>query len=653
MEKFPIVYICDEGYSIPTIVSITSLLKNRKKGIFYKIYILTSYLPESIENDFKRIEMLYEDVEIKIIKLCVKKYDSIYKKYDGNTGAGSIIALLKFDIANVIREKKVLYLDGDTIVRKDISELFYMDIENYVAGVIKDSAKIYNKNGLRGKLPKYFNSGVMLLNLDYFRNNNYFEKLIDAKQKQSNINLVDQDAFNIAFRGHTKLLPVKYNALLINLVNSINLFNMNEFNAFYDTHYSCFYDLNEDVSILHFASKLKPWIYCDTPYADEWLKYYQYYPFNKMLQRKNFNSKSKLIINNEIPIILATDENYLPQTSITIISVLENNPKYYFNFYILIPNKFDEQTERKFFLIKKLYKNCKIDFIEMKDAFNDVKLNIPHITSPTFYRLMASSLFPKYNKIIYLDSDVIVEGDIAKYYSIDLNGYYVAGVKAPSYHAAPDGNKKYCKNNGLPAIDQYINAGVIIMNLEELRKNNMEDLFIELSKKGYRSQDQDVINGACYGHIKHLHYKYNCMITKYENERKQLKKVFTTEEINEANNMPVIIHYAAEEKPWKDIYCALADRWWRYAFISPFYFDIIEKFEKNIIKNVKEYRILSQNLKNKEISKLKRELNSNNLQKVDKYTFHYLNKKLINGIKCYKEHGLKYTLFRILDKIKN
>ena len=403
-------------------------------------------------------------------------------------------------------------------------------------------------------------------------------------------------------------LPITYNVPVYKLKKYKKLFKMQDFNSFYNVSYSCLYDLYENASIIQDTDK-------DVIRKN----------INNFTGDDNYIEKSVA----KIPIILATDENYVPQTSVTIISILENNKNLFFDIYILVPFKFQVETEKKFALIKEQYKNFDITYIEMKDAFSDAKLNIKHITSPTFYRLMAPSLFPQYRKVIYLDSDVIVEGNIGEFFNIDISGYYIAGVKAPAYHFSK--NVNYCKENGLPAIDQYINAGVIIMNLELLRENNMEEIFIKLSKKGFRGQDQDILNGACYGHIKILEYKYNCMINKYENITKQLKKVIPLEEIYEAYNEPVIVHYADRKKPWNNLNSALADRWWKYATLSPFLEYMINVNIKDIISNAKEYRTT---------------------KKVDSDIV-YIKNIIEKTFLFYKKNGLKATIMKIGEKIIN
>lgn len=591
--RCPLVMIFDDKFFTPACVTITSLLLNKNQDSEYIFYVCTPNLSEENEKILKRFMECYEGVRLNIIRTSVKKYESIYTQYDGNTGAGSITAMIKFDIPTLIEENIILYLDSDLIIRSDLSPIFNYDINEKYAAVVRDSGIIYNKSGLRGQLPLYFNSGVMLLNLQRMRDTNATDLLINTKKTLNN-NLVDQDAFNYVFNNNVVELPIKYNCLIVNLFNSCNKFDIRELNEIYGTCYSCIYDLYDSACIIHYASKEKPWKYRDAPFSKEWEKYYLASPSRELVRQETLKDH---VSQKNIPFILATDNNYTPQTGITILSALENRlSEVFYSFYILTASDFDSDTDERFQQIAKKYGNCSIEYIKMnEDLFKDVKLSIPHITHPTFYRLIAASFFPKYDKLIYLDSDVIVEGDLLDYYNLDLQKYYIAGVKAPSYHWAPNGNKEYCDRNGLPGIDQYVNAGVLIFNLKKIREDKIEEEFIRLSKLGLRSQDQDVINRACYNHILHIPYKYNCMIAKYEKNPEQPEKIFSMNEILEANNCPVITHYAAEVKPWADLSCPLSDRWWKYARMSPYFDIMIQRYGDKLIDNGKKIRLNGQN----------------------------------------------------------
>lgn len=574
--------IFDDNFFIPALTTITSLLENTKLQKI-TINVITTGISEDNVLILKSVEKKY-DIKIIIHLKSVSDYQSIYQQYDGNTGAGSIIALLKFDLWNILPEDYILYLDSDLIIKRDISELFDIDLESNYAAVVEDSGTLYNMSGLRSSIKNYFNSGVLLLNGRQLRKDQLTNKLIEIKRSLEDHTLVDQNAFNIAFDGNVICLPIKYNCLAINLFNSASRFDIRDLNQKYSTNYSCIYSIVDDASIIHYASKEKPWLFEYVPFIDYWNYYFKKSPCSDMPLSREKGEDYQF---TEIPIMLATDDNYTPQTGVTIISALENRIRdVFYSFYIFTASEFGIETLAKFHQIEEKYPKCSIICLKMDDnLFSDVKLNISHITRPTFYRLVAASKLPQYEKIIYLDSDVIVEQDLSEYFNFNLSGYYVAGVKGASYHWPADGNKAYCKENGLPAIDQYVNAGVLLFNLSNIRLDNVEEEFIKLSKLGLRSQDQDVINRACYNKILHLPYKYNCMVAKYEKTPKQLLKVFDQAQINEANNCPTIIHYAAEKKPWADLSCALADRWWKYAYGSPYYGEMIEKNRMKLLDN--------------------------------------------------------------------
>lgn len=600
--NYPVCFVLDQNFVLPASTAIYSLLRNKDNAINYRIYVCCNDISDQSKKYLETIVKKFEQCQINFIDLNLEKYNSLFEHYDGTTGANSITAFAKFELPYLLEnENFVLYLDCDTLILKDISEIFSYTLDELYAAVIKDSGRIYNYEGLRADIDDYFNSGVMLLNLSKMRNDNATDKLIKAKIELNNHKLVDQDAFNIVFQNAKLLLPVKFNALMINLYNSCKKFNIHKFNAFFNTSYSCIYDLEDDVHILHFASKEKPWIYNDVKYSKKWLECYSEIenPIFTEIQKLNFHNNNNVSSSPIVPIMLATDNNYLFQTAVTIVSVLENlSKKVKVDLFILIPSpidktEFNEITEKYGDSIVSIH----YVIVDNEKYFKEVKIKIKHITKPTFYRLIAPSMIKEYDKIIYIDSDVIVESDISEYYSTDLGQNYLAGVLATSYVTARNGNEKYCKDNDIPKIDQYINAGVIIMNLGQIRADLLESEFLSRVPKGYRSQDQDILNGVCYGKILHLPYKYNCQISKYECDYDNLLKVFSLAEINEAHNCPAIIHYASNIKPWNSFGCVLADRWYKYSkklsnfnkFLSKSLNLFIEEGMRYRVENYKQY----------------------------------------------------------------
>lgn len=264
-----------------------------------------------------------------------------------------------------------------------------------------------------------------------------------------------------------------------------------------------------------------------------------------------------------IPVAFATDENYAFQTYVAMHSIMKHaSDGSNYRFFILTPAGFSEKSKQMLNSISNYFDSCTVEFINSSEDFNQVSTHIPHITVPTFYRLCLPKYLADYDKCIYLDSDTVICGDLRTLYECNVDDYFLAGVKAFGYHTMKD-NEKYCKRNGLPALDQYINAGVLLINLKRMRKEGIDKQFTELLyKQSYDSQDQDIINICCYGKIKFIPLKFNAMTTRLYGNDELLLKVYSRTELDEARKNPIIIHYADKEKPWNNMGCVLASRWW-------------------------------------------------------------------------------------------
>lgn len=193
----------------------------------------------------------------------------------------------------------------------------------------------------------------------------------------------------------------------------------------------------------------------------------------------------------------------------------------------------------------------KYDFIESSLWF---------IKKATYYRLVLAQVLDE-EKCLYLDGDTIVCHDLQELYETDMDGYCMAGVKAVHYHR-DEIDPEYCRKAHLPDKKQYVNAGVLLLNLSLIRKMNLVPEFLRRMSLGLPSQDQDVLNGACYGYIRFLPMKFNTMVKYAYLPLSGYHNCFTYEEILEAWNDPVIIHYADDKKPWDYLDRVFSDYWW-------------------------------------------------------------------------------------------
>ncbi len=270
----------------------------------------------------------------------------------------------------------------------------------------------------------------------------------------------------------------------------------------------------------------------------------------------------KDILNGEIPIFFSTDDNYVPFLDVAIRSLIANASKdYQYKIIILNTGLKQESIDRVEMLEND---NFTIEFADISDHIDHIRHKLPnkyHFGLATWYRLFIQSLFPQYDKILYLDCDIIVLGDVSELYFIDLEDNNIAGVIENWILHSPIFSL-YTKEAVGVESKYYINAGIMVMNLAKFREEKIEEQFVDLINTynfDVIDPDQAYINYLCQGKIKYLPFEWNR----------------TPLEIVECNE-PKIVHYALGAKPWQVPDTFLGFHFWEYAKDSPFYEDILK-----------------------------------------------------------------------------
>lgn len=197
----------DENFSIPALVCITSIFENNR-GENCHIYILTDGLSETARAKFCQLSQVYKQ-PIDILYIDKHRFEglTVSERYP-------ISMYYRFLLPEMLPdEDSVLYLDCDIIVRRSLKELFSIDIKDYAIGAVVsqscDWIKWYNDHKL---MTPFFNSGVLLMNLDYWRKNNIFEALVKwVADNPGGLWLPDQSALNKVLEGRVKYLDYTYN----------------------------------------------------------------------------------------------------------------------------------------------------------------------------------------------------------------------------------------------------------------------------------------------------------------------------------------------------------------------------------------------------------------------------------------------------------
>ncbi len=297
-----------------------------------------------------------------------------------------------------------------------------------------------------------------------------------------------------------------------------------------------------------------------------------------------------------VPILLSADTNYFIPLVVTIESLLAHSSRaadYYFE--VLAPQRYSDEELLILQHIEDRYQNCTIHIFEMKKYYEEIPSSIAHISSAGFYRLRAASILKAFDRCVYLDTDIVVTGDILELFMTDLQeNEYIAAVKAPHFHLLDDRYEahrieRHRAELGIPSMSGYVNSGVLVMNLSAIRKNGIEGQWIKLVSRNFSVTDQDVINVACFGHIRLLPPKYNLIFTAGLTKEK-LAFVFGEETAADAMRRPVVIHYASRLKPWNSVGLYRSHDWWKTVYQTECAQKAWEHFERDMLEREKAIR---------------------------------------------------------------
>lgn len=256
-----------------------------------------------------------------------------------------------------------------------------------------------------------------------------------------------------------------------------------------------------------------------------------------------------------IPIFFAVDDRYTPYLAVSIRSLIDNASKNFnYKIYILIDSlslencKNLEAMQNSYVSIEFVCVKQKLDSISSKLHLRD------YYTKATYYRFFIPSLFPQYDRGIYLDCDIVVLGDISELYLMDLGNNYVAAAQEEVMDKVPIFGQYVESVLEIPC-QKYFSAGVMVMNLDALRRSDVESAFVRvLSWRQFRvTQDQDYLNVLCNGKVAYLSTEWN-------------KTAFPDAD----SKRPQLIHYKINWKPWHYSGTKYEEFFWQYAAKTPY-----------------------------------------------------------------------------------
>jgi lipopolysaccharide biosynthesis glycosyltransferase len=290
---------------------------------------------------------------------------------------------------------------------------------------------------------------------------------------------------------------------------------------------------------------------------------------------------------NFLPIVFTCDDAYFKYANVVITSIIHNqnrNCRYEIN----VLSEFIS-NENMLLARKQLenHSNFTINFVILKDFDSSKFFLNSYMSISTYYRFYIPQLFSRYDRILYLDSDLIVDADISDFASLDFDDKLAICCPSPFIRnkVLKGDDEKFSLNYfthvlKMPDPLQYFNAGVMLYNVKKMNEIDITTKLFEALEdiKEPFLQDQDILNSVLSnnGGVKLISSKYNMtrtfVITTKRLFLERLKEIFR---ISKKNNWFFIYHYVGKDKPWMT---KRSDGllFVKYAKMSPFYKQIFK-----------------------------------------------------------------------------
>jgi FkbM family methyltransferase len=246
---------------------------------------------------------------------------------------------------------------------------------------------------------------------------------------------------------------------------------------------------------------------------------------------------------SRISVFFSADPPIYKSICVAMASILENNRNHHIDFYVLTGD-FDYPENNILLSLKTKYPNCDITFIRInKETEAKFKFQSNIWKVGAMYRLLIPELVPNLDKALWLDNDVLVEGDLSELWNTDIERYYIAGKDCLDLKYGIFENINYKKKMGFSSDELYVITGVLLFNCKKMREDRIVDKFFDyIINYGLPFYlDVDIINAVCRGQIRQLENRYGWDISDIILVRNKIIP----------HETPIISHFCGHGiKPW-------------------------------------------------------------------------------------------------------
>ena len=302
---------------------------------------------------------------------------------------------------------------------------------------------------------------------------------------------------------------------------------------------------------------------------------------------------------NNIPVFFGCDDAFLPHAVTAAASMLEHaSPENNYDIFIVQWGASREKMARAAEWIRR-YPNASLRFIDIAGAVDLVGREDFQVTRAyglaIYFRFFAPSLFPRYDRIVYLDSDMVLFGDVAELYHCDLGPNLLAAchdcVMEEQSLRNPSLGAYWREQLGKEPGEGYFNSGCLVMDLAGLRREDVEaGLFEKMRRiRGTQLPDQDVLNAVLNGKVRYVGGEWNYPDWMADPVEEGSGFGLVSAEMREAirrNREKVKILHYCEKKPWTADYTGKNDAYyWLFAALTPFYGETVARLNAGCARN--------------------------------------------------------------------
>lgn len=276
-------------------------------------------------------------------------------------------------------------------------------------------------------------------------------------------------------------------------------------------------------------------------------------------------------------IALCADDNYMPLTAVAISSIIENSCQNNLYDILIVHDGVREYHTDSFLQMAEGKENISIRFFDISDMVENMEFytaNRKGFSKSAYYRLFLPWILEDgYEKVLYIDGDMVVTKDLYELINTDIADYKVAAVKdywgICSYFMSNDTFLEYRKEIGIENVYEYVISSTLLFNLEKFRSDFTLDYIKDIcTSTNWKQHDQDVINVLCQNEIYFLNPTWGFM-SDWGNNHYLPRELL--DELSTVTEIPAIVHYGAKRKPYITNYTDYDMLFWKHAYNTRYF----------------------------------------------------------------------------------